>query len=142
MSSQVLEGQPVAEVPAAVRSLGAVADLIVGDARDGWGPRLPVQLATTAAAPDVLVVVGPDGTPMAAVRRTCPHRGLDLAVHGRVVDGEVHCSHKGYAWCVASGVAAPTGAGAADLALGRVEVVDGEVLTDLPATYGNLSDGG
>lgn len=120
------------ETPVSVRRrIGSLADLRVADSRDGFGPRLPTQFGVMGAE-DTLVIVDANGKLVAAVRRECPHKRQDLLVYGRIVGDEIVCKHGGFAWCSRSG--APVGHRVASaMALGSVEVVDGEVFTDLPS---------
>ena len=48
--------------------------------------------------PDI-VLVDVDSSHPRALPRQCPHRGHDLAVHGKISpDGHFECLHKGYRW--------------------------------------------
>ncbi|MGW8354301.1 Rieske 2Fe-2S domain-containing protein [Streptomyces wedmorensis] len=53
---------------------------------------------TATEHPDI-VLVDADSSRPRALARQCPHRGHDLAVHGKISpDGHFECLHKGFRW--------------------------------------------
>ncbi|MQS17922.1 hypothetical protein F7Q99_38475 [Streptomyces kaniharaensis] len=74
---------------------------------------------TATEHPDI-VLVDADSSHPRAMARQCPHRGHDLAVHGKISpDGHFECLHKGYRWRRSTGEPTPDGRAVGGLVFAR-----------------------